>query len=337
MASKPNPFNTAINFLVLGVLLYVVFTGYFSPAHKKEQQVNNEAKPVTVEEESGASEFNQFSDIFNMMASSVQTTLNVISETPGTGSVLACGQNVTYRYSDKVIGSAEAFIKNKEKSFRIGTDSVLEGHMRALYEMKVGGKKQVQFSAKWGYLSDGPKEAQGKDIESSIELLSATPAAPNPKMPFRIFYKKPHVLVKPAFECGMTVQAKFRIWALDGRQLYPADDKKPEWVKLTIGDGRVPFGIETVLMRMSENEYTTAILPHELVMFFNSKSENEKPLTDTDKALRDLEFPKNQAIMVDIEDVKAIEATPDGANENKEENNSQAPAAVEQNNDKPAQ
>ncbi len=309
MATKPNPFNKFLNLLVLVVLGYAVFTTYISPTHKKAGAPAGSESLHDTQTGDSASGFEEWSKILGVMGNSIQPVLKTVSETKGSGSSVLCGQQITYQYTDKILGDAEPFLKDEKISLRLGSMPLIEGHRRALADMKAGAEKTVQFSSRWGYVDSGPQNARGKDIESHIKLISTSPLAPVFTMPIRVFYNKPHLLANETFACGAALKAKFKFWSVDGTLLYPADKKEPDWVNVTIGLGQAPLGVEAVLQQLSRGESTTAILPHESLVFFNP----EKDAPDSQKPFRGIAFPKNQAILVDIEvadDISSAKAKP---------------------------
>jgi hypothetical protein len=306
MAKKPNSFNKFMNLLVLGVIIYALATTYLFPSKTPPLPSPNGNPLYQTKPDHQSLGLDGWAQAFGVMGKAVQPVLNVISEKEGAGLEEAvCGQNVTYRFSDKVIGEAEPFIKNKTASIKLGVDPIIEGHLRALYAMKVGGEKTVQFSSMWGYDEKSPEIiARGKDIESLISLISLTPPMPKISMPYRIFYNHPHSLVNETLRCGQAVKAKFRLWTIDSKPLYPQAQGEPEWVNFTIGKSEVPLGLEIVAQNLSDREKATAILPGELMILFNpSRAEPTESYP-----LGNVVYPRNQPIIVDIEAIEAIEA-----------------------------
>ena len=303
MAKKPNSFNKFMNLLVLGVIIYALASTYLFPSKKPPLASPNGNPLYQTKPDSHALGLDGWAQVFGVMGKAMQPLLNVVSEKKGNGSEMACGQTVTYRFSDKVIGEAETFITNKTTTIKLGIDPVIEGHLRALQGMQEGGEKTVQFPSVWGYDDKGPKQALGKDIESQISLISTTPPVPKFSMPYRIFYNNPHSLINDTLRCGQAVKAKFRLWTIDSKVIYPSGEAEPEWTYLTIGKSEVPLGLEIALQNLSAREKATVILPSELMIKLNP-SHGEGAATNP---LDMVTYPKNQPIIVDIEAVEAIE------------------------------
>jgi FKBP-type peptidyl-prolyl cis-trans isomerase len=304
MKKPATQFSRLLNYVVFAFIGYAVYITYINPP-KPEPKGNapqNSLLYETRQTDHNSRESKDLLGMFSVLSNPMQPRLNVINEVQGKGSEVVCGQNLTYRYSDTIIGESEPFQKNKESTLRFGKDPIILGHLQTLLTLKVGGSKTVQYPHLWGYVNTGPENARGKDLQSEIHLVSATPEMPLTAMPMRLFADPPQPSGK-RFLCGSQVQANLEIRSVEGTLIYPKEGEAKKAIAIRIGAGEVPYGIESALQLLSAGDKASILIPPAFQKRFNPL----KPGSETAKLFDSIALPEKQMVLVDVSELSELE------------------------------
>ncbi len=304
MAKPTHPFHRVLNYLVLAVLAYAIYATYVNPppSAPKEKPPEQSLLYETQQTQKDPKAGNDLAGMFALLSNPMQPRLHLVSETEGSGTLITCGQNVTYRYTDTIIGEPKPILSAKEARVRFGLDPMILGHGHALSGMRVGAKRTVQYPHVWGYVTTGPDAARGKDMQSEVTLISAEPEPPTSVMPMRIFVEPVHSQHKQ-FGCGSLVQFNMQIRTVDGTLLLPADEATMQTVRIRIGAGEAPYGLETALQTFSPGDRASILMPPEFLASFHPKSEE----SEAAKLFASLSYPPKQIILFELSDMSEIE------------------------------
>jgi FKBP-type peptidyl-prolyl cis-trans isomerase len=139
------------------VLFSIVFTACNKDtlAGPEEDQIENylKAKKITITEKTNSG-------------------LRYILKTPGNGTALKAGQNVTVNYVGKLLSDKQ--FDAGTFSFILGAGRVVGGFDEGIAKMKIGEKSTIIFPSKLGYGSSGSGPIPGNSpLLFEIEVVSA--------------------------------------------------------------------------------------------------------------------------------------------------------------------
>lgn len=264
-------FNKLVFWLALGFLIYVLATSRFggedtvnplsgtssdetqvsqaepSPS-KKTSLLENVIKPVM--EGKLPPELSQ-----NLKDFILTEPKNVKDVEPGQGSTAICGSKVVVHYS------LDGVSAKQDTRFEVGKHSVFPGLEWVVMGMKEKGVRKADLPIALAYNN----MALAKDVKTvsqtlpiRVELLSSTPEVSFEPHMIQTFDKQ--FGTEDSARCLDTISIYYTVRTLEGEILADSKAANAKPLEVSIGQGRVPLGIEQALIGMQKGGERTAIL-----------------------------------------------------------------------------
>jgi FKBP-type peptidyl-prolyl cis-trans isomerase len=271
-APPPNAFGRVIRWIMLIIVLYILLHGSFN-TQKLMAPIQSIGTPQSLAKKDCDSDnpFKNFSLFATPLLPSLVSEVHTENTAVGTGEPAVCGQNATLRYEYATENKKIVFsnLKTGDAShIRIGGNELLHGVEIGVIGMKPGGERTMLIPASLAFehvkeihqLKNNAEfkfQPSSESINAKASLLALSPTPPSSSLPLRIVNQAFHS--GPPVNCGDTVTANIVLWKLDGTSLFSTADSKP--LTFTLGDSKVPFGIEQGIIGMAEGSERTLIIP----------------------------------------------------------------------------
>ncbi len=260
-------------------------------------------QPVASDPDCKGNAFNNFS-LFTLPLFPVSSPSVSISDLKaGTGEPLACGQKATLRYTYATRGGNVIF-SNMEtgepsKNMRVGAGEMLPGFERGIIGMKEGGERDISIAPELGFGAninvETLRDAKNFRFAGSIgqltaraSLISIDTPLPSSQMKLRVIDQR--VSDGRSYDCGDTARILLALWSLDGKLIYSREGNNP--LKVTLGRGQVPYGIEQGIIGLMPGGRRTVIIPPAYLAQLDSSVES---------VMKDAKLPKDQVVLAAIE------------------------------------
>jgi FKBP-type peptidyl-prolyl cis-trans isomerase 2 len=182
----------------------------------------------------------------------------------GQGEMAGCWYDVTVRYrsyNDKGERVDDTTETAEPEQFTIGTADVIPGLERGVLGMRPGGVREITLQPSLAYGDTRfrhPTWRKNDYVGYVLTLLSTERPAnlPFSDLGLRIYDDKEGT--GPVAQCTDDVRIKLRAYDITGRNL--TDPKLPAMI-VRLGEGKVPYAIERMVMGMKQGGRRTAIVP----------------------------------------------------------------------------
>jgi FKBP-type peptidyl-prolyl cis-trans isomerase len=300
-APEPEAVARVVRWFLLFFLAYSLWSGAFHLFPNKIPNPNPHSTNTTVVTSKDCADQGNPLKNFSLLASSfIPFSVPVIQAEDvkqGEGAVASCGQRASLHYSYVLPSGSMVFTnlnKGKDTDAVIGGNTLFHGLELGILGMKPGGERKVAFPSVFAMgrvrnlakLQDSdkfalkPADIQKSIIMSQVKLTGLSPDLPSSSLPLRVIERKPSIGIHT--QCGDTVRVRMTLWKIDGTKLFSTEDSGGAPLVFTIGESRVPLGIEQGITGMSEGAQRTLIIP----------AAYAKPLIENADAAKDSPLPK---------------------------------------------
>lgn len=260
-------------------------------------------QPVASDPDCKGNAFNNFSLLTMPLFPVSSPSVSISDLKVGTGEPLACGQKATLRYTYATRGGNIIFSNMEKgeptKGVRIGAGEMLPGFERGIIGMRQGGERDISIASELGFGAniniETLRDAKNFKFAGSIgqltaraSLISIDTPLPASEMKLRLIDQR--ISDGRPYDCGDTANILLALWSLEGKLIYSRTGDNP--LKVTLGRGQVPYGLEQGIIGLMPGGRRTVIIPPAYLAQLDSSVES---------VMKDAKLPKDQVVLAAIE------------------------------------